>query len=434
MPLLDRIDAFLGERRNPSDPLSKIKPRIPHEQRVAHLQEAGSDASMKDWYGNHRDKVTSYFDGNERHAALFNLCLGATSASTSVGGNWRKALHAMHNVVHNIPHTTGLQSHDQTVNAIREGYHAGKSAKEIAEGITSPKVGPYTRTLLGSEKGGTNDMHVGEFYIGRPPRNLSDHRRIDQLRKRDGEALGWSQEQVQSAAWTANIKRRGEKPRTYDDYAARPANKYIMHHLKASIASKQPLGQEFFGGAEPEVLKRAKEAGHVIEAQVSPEDDATSMGSALLVQMAQDGNLPEGALKADHVAGALPADEQPVQPVAESAPLHDVSDLAPHAHELIKAFRTDEPGFTMVNSRDIVVTKDEDKDPKFLAGLKAHPVTTAAKFMAKAIRGEVPHRSPLLLQRREDGKHTVVDGNATTLAVQAVAPAGVDVPAYVVGG
>jgi hypothetical protein len=164
---------------------------------------------------------------------------------------------------------------------------------------------------------------------------------------------------------------------------------------------------------------------------VNPEDDATSMGSMLLVQMQQDHALAAGPLK----AGVEGKPEQPVQPPAhESAPLHDVSPLVPHAHELIKAFRTDEPGFQMVNTRDIVTTKDEDKDPKFVAGLKAHPVTTAAKFMAKAIRGEVPHRSPLLLRRRADGKHEVIDGNATTLAIKAVAPAGVDVPAYIVGG
>lgn len=131
------------------------------------------------------------------------------------------------------------------------------------------------------------------------------------------------------------------------------------------------------------------------------------------------------------ISVALGDPEQPVRRVSEAA---DVSPLTPHAHELIKAFRTDEPGFQMVNTNDIVVTKDEDKDPKYVAGLKAHPVTTAAKFMAKAIRGEVPHRSPLLLRRRADGKHDVIDGSATTLAVKAVAPAGADVPAYIIGG
>ena len=114
----------------------------------------------------------------------------------------------------------------------------------------------------------------------------------------------------------------------------------------------------------------------------------------------------------------------------------DISSLEAVADRIDDAFVQGVPGAQMVDSNLLISRKDETRDPKFMAGLKKHPVQTAATFMAKAINGEpgIKKRDPLKVRESVfPGRYEIEDGNASVQAVQAVRPEGVPVPVQVVG-
>jgi hypothetical protein len=61
----------------------------------------------------------------------------------------------------------------------------------------------------------------------------------------------------------------------------------------------------------------------------------------------------------------------------------------------------------------LISTKDERKDPSFLAGQQPDPRQRAFDRMAAAARGLVDRRMPLKAVRKSDGAFHILDGNAT---------------------
>jgi hypothetical protein len=99
----------------------------------------------------------------------------------------------------------------------------------------------------------------------------------------------------------------------------------------------------------------------------------------------------------------------------------DVSPIVGREAEgLAKAFQPNSGNTAVVPLDKLIVTKDELKDPKFLAGKKADPRETAAKAMGWGIDGDPRNtkgpREPLSVSDNGDGTFTVVDGNATAQA------------------
>lgn len=94
---------------------------------------------------------------------------------------------------------------------------------------------------------------------------------------------------------------------------------------------------------------------------------------------------------------------------ADVTPLMGIGDNAKMAFK-------DHPDAVMVPVTSLVTNKNQNDDPKYQKGLKAHPVTTAAKFMAKAIAGEAERRDPISVRDNGDGTYEVLDGNATSQA------------------
>lgn len=81
------------------------------------------------------------------------------------------------------------------------------------------------------------------------------------------------------------------------------------------------------------------------------------------------------------------------------------------------AFEALGPQATLLPLDKLVSTKNELLDPKFLAGQKADPRTTAIARMADAAAGRIPRRAPLTVVQRADGRYTIQDGNATAQAL-----------------
>lgn len=69
---------------------------------------------------------------------------------------------------------------------------------------------------------------------------------------------------------------------------------------------------------------------------------------------------------------------------------------------------------------DIVSTKNQLEDPKFVAGLKPDPRQNAFDKMKSAARGELAKRGPVLAKRCLDGKYRLTDGNATSQVLMMV--------------
>jgi hypothetical protein len=67
----------------------------------------------------------------------------------------------------------------------------------------------------------------------------------------------------------------------------------------------------------------------------------------------------------------------------------------------------------VVDLKDLVSTKNELEDPKFVAGIKADPRQTAFDFMEKAVSTSGRKRSPLEVKRLPSGGYSILDGNAT---------------------
>lgn len=97
----------------------------------------------------------------------------------------------------------------------------------------------------------------------------------------------------------------------------------------------------------------------------------------------------------------------------------DVTALAEVADNIHLAFKPHEDAVE-VPVDSLVTHKNQNEDPKYQKGLKRHPVSTAAAFMAKAIAGEVEKRDPISVQDNGDGTFTVLDGNATSQAAMMV--------------
>lgn len=67
----------------------------------------------------------------------------------------------------------------------------------------------------------------------------------------------------------------------------------------------------------------------------------------------------------------------------------------------------------IVELKDIVSTKDQRADQKFLAGMKADPRETALAHMRKAATEKRGGREPIKVSKHSDGLYYVIDGNAT---------------------
>lgn len=93
----------------------------------------------------------------------------------------------------------------------------------------------------------------------------------------------------------------------------------------------------------------------------------------------------------------------------------DVSPIEGLGAKASLAFK-DNPEAQIVPVASLRTNKNQNDDPKYVAGLKAHPVTTAAKFMAKAIAGQAERRDPISVRDNGDGTYEVLDGNATSQA------------------
>lgn len=107
--------------------------------------------------------------------------------------------------------------------------------------------------------------------------------------------------------------------------------------------------------------------------------------------------------------------------IQEYAGNADVSPIkGREAEGLAKAFQPNSGNTAVVPLDTLIITKDELKDPKFLAGKKADPRETAAKAMGWGIDGDPRNtkgpREPLSVSDNGDGTFTVVDGNATAQA------------------
>lgn len=107
--------------------------------------------------------------------------------------------------------------------------------------------------------------------------------------------------------------------------------------------------------------------------------------------------------------------------IQEYAGNADVSPIkGREAEGLAKAFQPNSGNTAIVPLDTLIITKDELKDPKFLAGKKADPRETAAKAMGWGIDGDPRNtkgpREPLSVSDNGDGTFTVVDGNATAQA------------------
>lgn len=97
---------------------------------------------------------------------------------------------------------------------------------------------------------------------------------------------------------------------------------------------------------------------------------------------------------------------------ADHADVTPLMDLGAKAHLAFK----DHPEAVVVPVDSLVTHKNQNDDIKYQKGLKAHPVTTAAKFMAKAIAGEAERRDPISVRDNGNGTYEVLDGNATSQA------------------
>ena len=107
--------------------------------------------------------------------------------------------------------------------------------------------------------------------------------------------------------------------------------------------------------------------------------------------------------------------------IQEYAGNADVSPIkGREAEGLAKAFQPNSGNTAVVSLDTLIITKDELKDPKFLAGKKADPRETAAKAMGWGIDGDPRNtkgpREPISVSDNGDGTFTVVDGNATAQA------------------
>lgn len=94
----------------------------------------------------------------------------------------------------------------------------------------------------------------------------------------------------------------------------------------------------------------------------------------------------------------------------------DVSPIVGKGGQAAKAFNVT-PETTWVRTDRLITHKNQNDDPKYKAGMKVHPCTTAAKFMGKVIDGKHPKkRDPIKVMNNGDGTYDVLDGNATTQA------------------
>ena len=94
---------------------------------------------------------------------------------------------------------------------------------------------------------------------------------------------------------------------------------------------------------------------------------------------------------------------------ADVAPIMGIGDSAKLAFK-------DHPDAVIVPVDSLMALKNQNDDPKYQNGLKEHPVTIAAKFMAKAITGGAERRDPISVRDNGDGTYEVLDGNATSQA------------------
>lgn len=67
----------------------------------------------------------------------------------------------------------------------------------------------------------------------------------------------------------------------------------------------------------------------------------------------------------------------------------------------------------LVPLNDVVSTKDQRADPKFLAGAKADPRLVALSHMQNAAANKGRKREPIKVSQHSDGLFYVIDGNAT---------------------
>jgi hypothetical protein len=74
----------------------------------------------------------------------------------------------------------------------------------------------------------------------------------------------------------------------------------------------------------------------------------------------------------------------------------------------------------LVSLREIVSTKNQLQDEKFLAGQKPDPRLTAFIKMCEAGQGKGSPRDPIVVRKDSRGKYLVLDGNATAQVLMLV--------------
>ncbi|MBP7950374.1 MAG: hypothetical protein KA004_12025 [Verrucomicrobiales bacterium] len=105
--------------------------------------------------------------------------------------------------------------------------------------------------------------------------------------------------------------------------------------------------------------------------------------------------------------------------ISDYAGTVDVAALAARKNNFRGAFVIEPGAFKLVRLSQLISTKNELQDKKFIAGLKKDPRQTAADWIVKAIENEAgaKKRDPLDVIDNQDGTYTIVDGNATAQAL-----------------
>lgn len=74
----------------------------------------------------------------------------------------------------------------------------------------------------------------------------------------------------------------------------------------------------------------------------------------------------------------------------------------------------------LVMVKNLISTKNQLQDEKFLRGEKADPRLTAFNFMVKAAIGKATKRAPLIVKKLPSESYLIIDGNATAQVLMLV--------------